>query len=216
MKARKVIKITLLSLVSAALLAYMAYAVLFLSGPDSDERCSEVALIVTEDPQARFFGNEEVEALLKDAHVYPKGMLMKDVNTKKVEEAIRRNDFVSKVECYKSTNGKLCIQVDLRTPVIYVIPEGREGYLVDAQGKIISNANYATNLVVASGDIDTKFASTKLAEFGHFLQTDEFWNNQIEQVYVTKNRKGEQVVEANLRAFDAGVIKCSMFNEVIS
>jgi hypothetical protein len=83
-----------------------------------------------------------------------------------------------------------------------VIPDGKDGYFVDAQGNIIPNRNSATNLVVASGNIDEKYASKELAEFGKFLQMDDFWNNQIEQIYVTKNRKGKRVVELVPRVGD--------------
>ncbi len=133
--------------------------------------------------------------MLKNARLYPKGMLMQDVNTKKIEETIRANEFVASVESYKASHGKLCVKVEQRVPVIFVMPDGHEGYFVDAKGKIIRNNNYAVNLVTASGKIDEAYASSKLAEFGQFLQTDAFWNNQIEQLYVTKNKKGEHVIE---------------------
>lgn len=193
MRIRKVVKIALLSLLAVGLLAYMVYASLFLTQPDKEELCREVELIVAQGPQTKFFSEKEVETLLKDAHLYPQGMLMADVDTKRIEEVLRNNDFVSRVECYKSTNGKLCVEVGLRTPVMCVMPDGHEGYLVDAQGKIISDVGCATNLVVASGNIDQTFAATQLADFGQFLQTDPFWNNQIEQIYVRKEKKGYRV-----------------------
>lgn len=168
---------------------------MFLSEPAPDEKCLAVELSVKKSPKTKFVDENEIETMLKNAHVYPKGMLMKDVNTKKIEETIRSNEFVSKVECYKSSNGKLCVNVEQRVPVIFVLPEGRNGYFVDAYGKIISNTNYVTNLVTASGKISETFASTKLAEFGQYLQSDAFWNNQIEQLYVSENKKGEPVVE---------------------
>lgn len=202
MKASKIVKFTMVSLLTLGLVAYVAYAILFLSGPDEEEMCAAVELIVQEDEKSMFVGKEEIETMLKNAHVYPKGMRMKDVNTKKIEETIRSNNFIAKVECYKSANGKLCIKVEQREPVCLVFPDGKDGYFVDATGKIIPNRNCASNLVVASGDIDDKFASTKLAEFGQFLQTEEFWNNQIEQIYVMKTPKGERVVELIPRVGD--------------
>lgn len=194
-KAGKIIKISLVSLLFLGLVAYVVYATLFLSKPAPDEKCIAVELIVKRNPQAKFVDETEVETMLKNEHVYPKGMLMKDVNTKKIEETISKNEFVDKVECYKSAKGTLCVSIEQRVPVIYVVPDGRSGYFVDAQGKIISNTNYAVNLVTASGKIDDEFASKKLSEFGQYLQSDPFWNNQIEQLYVSKNKKGEHVVE---------------------
>ena len=203
MKMSKIVKFTELSLLSLGLMTYVVYAMFFLSGPDEEERCTAVELTVEKDNGSSMFVDAgDIEKILKNANVYPKGMLMKDVDTEKIEETIRGNEFISKVECYKSANGKLCVNVEQRVPVIFVIPEGKDGYFVDAQGKIIPNRNSPTNLVVASGNIDEKYASKELAEFGQFLQTDEFWNNQIEQIYVTKDRKGKRVVEIVPRVGD--------------
>ena len=203
MKMSKIVKFTVLSLLSLGLMTYIVYAMFFLSGPDEEERCTAVELTVEKDNGSSMFVDAgDIEKILKNANVYPKGMLMKDVDTEKIEETIRGNEFISKVECYKSSNGKLCVTVEQRVPVIFVIPEGKDGYFVDAQGKIIPNRNSPTNLVVASGNIDEKYASKELAEFGQFLQTDEFWNNQIEQIYVTKDRKGKRVVEIVPRVGD--------------
>jgi len=203
MKMSKIVKFTVLSLLSLGLMTYIVYAMFFLSGPDEEERCTAVELTVEQDNGSSMFVDAgDIEKILKNANVYPKGMLMKDVDTEKIEETIRGNEFISKVECYKSSNGKLCVTVEQRVPVIFVIPDGKDGYFVDAQGKIIPNRNTATNLVVASGNIDQKYASRELAEFGQFLQKDEFWNNQIEQIYVTKDRKGKRVVEIVPRVGD--------------
>lgn len=202
MNVSKWVKITMVSLLVLGLVGYVAYAMLFLSGPDEDERCEAVELIVKQDAKSVFIDEKDVEEMLKSANVYPKGLLMKDVDTKRIEEVVRRNDFISKVECYKSAGGKLCVKVSQRIPVIFVIPDGKDGYFVDAHGKLIQNKGDATDLVVASGCIDDNFASTKLAEFGLFLQGDEFWNSQIEQVYVMRGRKGESVVELIPRVGD--------------
>ena len=203
MKLSKIVKFTVLSLLSLGLMTYIVYAMFFLSGPDEEERCTAVELTVEKDNGSSMFVDAgDIEKILKNANVYPKGMLMKDVDTEKIEETIRGNEFISKVECYKSSNGKLCVNVEQRVPVVFVIPDGKDGYFVDAQGKIIPNRNSATNLVVASGNIDEKYASKELAEFGQFLQTDEFWNNPIEQIYVTKDRKGKRVVEIVPRVGD--------------
>jgi len=189
------LKITLVSLLTLGLVAYIAYAMLFLSGPDENEKCVAVEFTVKQDEKSAFIDKKDIEDMLKAAHVYPMGMLMKDVDAEKIEQIIAKNDFISKVECYKSANGKFCISVEQRVPVIFVAPDGKDGYFVDAQGKVIPFKGDATDLVVASGNIDEKYACSKLAEFGQFLQGNEFWNNQIEQIYVQKNRKGERVVE---------------------
>ena len=132
MKMSKLVKFTLVSLLTLGLMAYVIYAVFFLSGPDEEERCSAVELVVEKDDEASMFVDEkDIETILKNANMYPKGMLMRNVDTEKIEEVIKKNEFISKVECYKSANGKLCISAEQRVPVIFVIPDGKDGYFVD-------------------------------------------------------------------------------------
>lgn len=195
MKAGKIIKIALVSLFALGIMVYLVYAMLFLTQPDDEEVCVDVELLISQDADALFIDKKGIEDLLKNSHVYPKDLLIKEVDTHKIEETIRSNEFVSEVECYKSSNGKVYVNVKQRVPVVFVAPDGKDGYFVDAKGKVIPNKDNVVNLVVASGDIDEKYASIELSGFGQFLQTDEFWNNQIEQIYVQKDRKGKRVVE---------------------
>lgn len=203
MKIGKIIRITLISLLTTALAAYIVYSVFFLSQPDENEKCTSVELIVdSEDGQSAFVDKTELENILKDAHIYPKGMLMNSISTKRIEDAIREKEYISKVECYKAPNGKICINVEQRIPIIYVLPNGLDGFFVDAQGHVIHNRGYVSNLVVASGDVDETYASQELIDLARFLQKDNFWNNQIEQIYVSRNTKKERVIEIIPRVGD--------------
>lgn len=196
MKVGKIIRVTLISLLTTALAAYIVYSVFFLSQPDENEKCASVEIIVdSENDQAAFVDKTELENILKDAHIYPKGMLMINISTKKIEDAIKGKEFISKIECYKAPKGKVCINVEQRIPIIYVLPNGQDGFFVDAQGHVIHNRGYVSNLVVASGDVDEAYASKELIDLARFLQKDSFWNNQIEQIYVMRGRKNERVIE---------------------
>ena len=89
MKMSKLVKFTLVSLLTLGLMAYVIYAVFFLSGPDEEERCSAVELVVEKDDEASMFVDEkDIETILKNANMYPKGMLMRNVDTEKIEEVI--------------------------------------------------------------------------------------------------------------------------------
>lgn len=194
MKAGKIVKVGLISLIFLGLLAYVVYAMIFTTHDDGTLICQSVELVVDQEADKKFLDEKDIENILKKAKLYPKGQLMSSVNTQKIEDAISKNELVSNVDCYKTSNGKLCIKIEQRVPVMFVVPNDKDGYFVDSKGKIIQGGNYVSNLVTASGYIDEKYASSTLADFGLFLQNDEFWNNQIEQIYVTKGRKGEHVV----------------------
>jgi len=134
--------------------------------------------------------------------MYPKGKLLKDVDTRAIEDLIRKNDFVEDVECYKTSSNKLCINVKQRNPVIYVLPDGKDGYYIDKNGKIIPGNVFTSNMIVATGDITQKYAMEVLADFGDYLQVDTFWNNQIEQIYVNTYKEKKPVIELIPRVGD--------------
>jgi cell division protein FtsQ len=81
-------------------------------------------------------------------------------------------------------------------PVLRVF--GADGsYYVDNLGRIMpADFQYATHLPVASGNIEKSLAMSDLYKFALFLQKHEFWNNQIEQIYVHPNREAELVPRA--------------------
>ena len=65
---------------------------------------------------------------------------------------------------------------------------------MDGEGTVIPNTVYAKNIVTATGNIAQKFAIEQLAPFGAFIQNDAFWDNQIEQIFVSLDAKRQPVV----------------------
>lgn len=194
-KGIRFIKALVIILLLIGLIIYVVYAMLNMSTPDPEERCENVELFVDEDARVLFIDSAQVDNLLRKHHMYPKGKLLKDVDTRAIEDLIRKNEFVEDVECYKTSSNKLCISVKQRNPVVYVLPDGQDGYYVDKNGKIIPGNVFTSNLVVATGDITQKYATEVLSDFGNYLQEDKFWNNQIEQIYVKTNKEKKPVVE---------------------
>ncbi len=201
-KAAKITKLILISLLFIGLIAYVVYAMITMSKPDPQARCTDVQLVVKKNPSARFIDEKQVETILRNAGLYPKGELLSTVDTKKIEELIRSNDFIEKVECYKTSSNKLCINIEQRTPVVYILPNGRDGYFVDAKGKVLAKNNYVANLITMTGDIDQNFATTSLVELARFIEDDDFWNSQIEQVYVTRDKHRKPLLELVPRVGD--------------
>ena len=125
---------------------------------------------------------------------------MSDIDTRQIEETLRKNNFIATVECYKTNNGmavgkgKVCVKVTQRTPVVYVLPEGQNGYYVDTEGIIIPPTSYTHNIVTATGKIPRDFATSELKALGKYIMEHPFWDNMIEQVYVDADRKGRPTV----------------------
>ena len=63
-----------------------------------------------------------------------------------------------------------------------------EDYYLDSRGRKLKPAGYVADMVVATGNISSKFAQQHLVAMGRFLRDDAFWNNQIEQINVAAKR----------------------------
>lgn len=193
---------SLILILAIGLIGYLVYAMVMMSKPDPEAKCTDVELIVCDNPHSYFVDEKGIEAMLRDAGLYPKDEKMSTVDTKKIEELISSNDFVEKVECYKTSSNKLCVKVAQRTPVLYVLPNSGDGYFVDYKGKKISKTSYVSNIITATGNIDEAFACEQLVGMAKFIESDDFWNNQVEQIFVMKNKYNKHVIEIIPRVGD--------------
>lgn len=195
MKAKNIIKISLVSVLVLGLTVYFIYAMTAMSTNDPTQVCDDIVFNIEQNPRANFIDKSTIEAMLKSSKLYPKGKLMTDIDTRQIENTLKGNNFIKNVECYKSTSSKLCIDIIQRTPVIYILPDNANGYFVDEEGKIIANTSYSSNILIATGNIDPNYATSKLAQFGKFIQDNSFWDNQLEQVCVSLDRDSKRVVQ---------------------
>ncbi len=200
---KKIIRITVILLCIIAVVAYLVYAMTIRQEAKADAICNGIVFDIKDDTQARFIDETGLKEMIDKAKIDPTGRKLKDVNLTLIENTIRQSQYVDSVECFKTSQDNVCISVIMRTPIVYVLPDSAaNGYFVDSHGNIIKNTSYSTNIVVATGDISCKYATTELMEFGNFLRRDEFWDNQIEQIHITKDTEGKRVVECIPRVGD--------------
>lgn len=202
MQIKKGIKIIIVAILFIAVATYIVYAMIVATDADSDNKCTDIELNIEQNPNSGFINNNIIEKILRDANVSPKDKLMSNISTRQIEEVLKKNEFIEKVECYKTASNKIAINITQRTPVIYIMPDKGDGYYVDKYGKIITKSSYPVNMPVATGQIIEKYAKRKLSQLGSFLINNEFWNNQIEQINVSVNSDKECVIDLVPRVGD--------------
>lgn len=191
MKLSKGIQMAVIAVLFIGIAAYIVYAMVTPDKNLSDERCSDLVINIEGADDAAFLTQKSIEDQLHRASIHPKGQLLKDVSAKKIIETLRQqNQFVSDINCYKTANGKVVIDVIQRTPVLYILPDSKSGYYVDGDGNVIKNTDYPANILVATGRITEKFATTCLCYLGAYISDDEFLDNLIEQIYVSRSTDG--------------------------
>jgi cell division protein FtsQ len=86
-----------------------------------------------------------------------------------------------------SFRGKLIINVDQRTPLLR-IKNAYEDYYLDPEGiRIPTSPKYIERILIATGTIPDDVIRKSLLKMTDFVNKDEFWRAQIEQVLIQAN-----------------------------
>ena len=167
------------------LVAYIVVTVLFLTEKEQDLTvCNEVEVVVTDSLEKKFLKENDIVAFLKKDNLYPLNKKVNEINTYNIENALLKNDIIESAEVVYTVSGKIKIVISQKMPILRVFSAGGN-YYVDKSGKTMpSNLGQAIYVPVASGNIEKSFAVSELYKFALFLQGDDFWNDQIAQIYV--------------------------------
>lgn len=185
-----------------ALIAYLILAITAFNMPaEKATVCSEVRINIDNEMQDGFLNSKEIKTILEKNNVYPLAKSMASVNARQIEETLQKNPFIEEAECYKTQSGHVCIRLTQRMPTIHVMAQNGDNYYLDTQGGIMPETKVASDMVIATGWINRKYAQKTLASVANTIMRDRFWQNQIVQINVLFDgtieivpRVGEHVV----------------------
>jgi cell division protein FtsQ len=180
----------IISIIVASLLScYVLFAFVFFKDTKQNTVCHDLVVVVKDSLEEHFVTTSDLISLLKQAKLNPIGQPMNAVNTHKIETELLKNEMIAGVEAYKTPSGTIKLEVKQKMPILRVI--GSKGnFYVDSKGSTMPvSRRYAAYVPIASGSVEKELATTELYDFALFLHKNEFWNNQIEQIYVYPNKE---------------------------
>ena len=187
-------KKTLIILADIIIATYLLLAVTIFNRPDAlYDACRKVEINIEQGAVQGFLSAEEVRRELIRTRLYPMGVSMDQIDTRKIEETMLKNPLVETAQCYKTLTGHVHIQLSQRLPVIRVKADNGDDYYVDTYGHIMPNTQYVSDLVVATGHITKPYAQKELRRVGNFLVSHKLWFCQTEQINVLPDGTIEMV-----------------------
>jgi cell division protein FtsQ len=179
-------------------------------------------VIVKDTLNRPFIKSKDIVTLLRNVGLSPMGKKLTEINTGAIEEKLKENKLIKNVECYKTPQGNIKIEISQKTPILRIFSI-TGSYYIDSEGGIMSlpASTFASYVPVATGYIDKGFATTKLYKFALFLHDNKFWDNQIEQIYVAPNQNVEitprvgnhQIILGKLENYAENLEKLRIFYE---
>jgi cell division protein FtsQ len=177
-----------------ALAVYLVLAVTSFNRPDrTSQVCEKVRITIADSDSTGFLSAKEVKNLLTKKHLYPKGKNMQLVDPRAIEETLKENSFIEGVECYKTQEGCVGIIVTQHLPMLRVKAENGEDYYLDVDGNIMNGSHYASDLIVATGNISNWYAQNYITLVSQWISGHELWKNQVEQINILPDKSIELV-----------------------
>ena len=134
-----------------------------------------------------------IKKRLQKAGAYPIGKPLNTVNARAIEEMLRTSPFVKTAECYKTEGGTVYISVTQRMPVIRIKADNGDDYYVDDNDCIMPRSNYTSDLIIATGSISRRYATTCLSPLGKTIMQNDLWKNLVEQINILPDQNVEIV-----------------------
>ena len=181
------------TIVLVLLAAYIVVAAVAFSGKPADQVCQGVKLEIADSVAAGYLTTADVLALLRQNGLDPTGKLMDEVSLRDMEKLLASSPQVRNSECYKTIGGYVVVDIEFRKPILRVIANSGDSFYLDEEGELIEHISKAVYLPLATGHVTREFAKKELLSLAHYLQTDDFWRAQIEQMHVTERHEIELI-----------------------
>lgn len=179
--------------VATLLLVYMAAVAFFFRDVKEDGLCEGLQIVLRDSLDKHFVTESDVIYMLKTAKLFPVEQPMNEINTEKIEQELMTNEMISKIEAFKTPSKNIKLEIEQKMPILRVNSTSGN-YYIDNMGSVMPlSRHYVAHVLVASGYINKEFAMNELYHFVQFLQDNEFWNNQIDQIYVDADQEVELI-----------------------
>ena len=175
-------------------------AILVLLGFVNESRkeilCTNVSIII--EPHTDFFIDvDDVQQLLNNHHNELLGRSMLSIDMAKIEIDLEKNRFVQNAEVFYDLSGKLNLKINQVMPILRIIG-GAQSYYIDENGlRLPLSGKYTPRVLVATTDVkdleSRKSLFQGLYQMAMYINKNDFWNAQIQQIHINKNYEFELI-----------------------
>jgi cell division protein FtsQ len=186
----------------------------FVEEEKSAVKCNTININISDENGNEFIKRNDILDLLNSKGKQPIGKQMHDINIAMLEKLVNSNPYVANAEVFSTINGELNIDIYQRNPVIRIINNKDEHFYIDDRGEFMPvSSNYTAPVIVANGFISDTYTERKvklidknvldtmtikpvineLFEMAQFIRNDQFWNAQIEQIYINEQSEIELI-----------------------
>jgi cell division protein FtsQ len=169
----------------------------FISAESEQVLCNRIDVVLSDTVHSRFVTDMDIRAMFRSKGLQLQGYPLKEINTRELETLLEENAYIREAQVSTDVTGRMEIQLEQSIPLVRIMPNGREGFYLDTQGKVLPLSDqFVPYILLVSGFIETSQGNAtgeghlgEIYRFCTYLTNHPLWSEQIVQLYV--NRKGE-------------------------
>jgi cell division protein FtsQ len=211
------------------LVVYMVVISGFIGGKERIQKIGSLKIRIVDSTENHFIRAAEIRNLLEQKKYGLFGRESREIDLAGIEQSLKTQQIISKAEVFITEPGVLHVEISQKTPFVRVFNRYGQGYYLDRQGNVIPlSRSFSPFVIIANGYIAEPFGIGKILninEFKHgslprslhtiydvyrlaeYITRDEFWNSQIEQIYVNNKYEFELVPRVGSHIIELGRVE---------
>ncbi len=177
--------------------------------------CSGISVNIDNSNENFFVDENDIKEIIYSKGDSLVGNPVSGVNTDLLEKLILKNPSVKDAQVYISVEGEVKADVVQRKPLVRIYNTAGESFYIDENGSVMPlSQKFASRVLIANGNICESYAGLSLYDVNkieandslaaktmiddifalvNFIEKDEFWKAQIQQVYINEKNDMEIV-----------------------
>ena len=210
-KFKKILFVSLWVCLLVGLFALMS----FVNSKQNSLLCKSLDVKINQNDDVYFLDKMAVEKLIKDRGDSIVGQPRYSLNIPELERALDSHEDIAKAQASMTIDGEVRVIVKQRKPILRIFNSTGDSYYIDEAGKLMPlSEKYTARVLVANGDIKESYAANymysiadiardsakkanssldELFAMAMYINMDEFWKSQVEQIFVNSERDLELI-----------------------
>ncbi len=160
--------------------------------------CKSILIDINRDDENYFINKADVLKILYSTGDSLIGTKIDEIPLSLLERLIVANKYIKSAKVFIDIKGNLQVEIQQRKPLMRIINHTYQSFYIDEDGnKMPLSSLYSARSIVCNGNIleaydgkndtlQTALASSLYA-LSKYIKADEFWEAQIEQIYIEQN-----------------------------
>ncbi len=165
--------------------------------------CNNINVSILDKDINRFVDSTDVISFLTSSEVQPLGRKLTDINISDLENLLNQKSAIKQSQVSLNRDGILNVSIIQRRPMLRIQTKDG-GFYIDEEGYLFPLSSTFTSYVpIISGHVPLELTANQrgnldyeeeewiksILKFGKYIDKSEFWNSQIQQIFIESNKE---------------------------